>query len=379
MTFVESAGIIIETKKLFWEDIVMKPEPRIPFKNMFKMVAFLFATLFAAVIVGGFLNAIILLLLPRFGITAALPSAIEWYAGSIGLFSGLIAASAIYIAVGQGDKSQARTQKLLANEKRYDDKMLEITKIVDTANTFITRICEINVEDRLYKTPISKQDFDTRKAFYKGLYSLAESNYSEMFTQKVLYDYCGHCIDDKSLSTEQKAALEAQKKFAIEYRNLYKLLHDYINFALEKIDFVYFANGMWIWEIYEREDVLVKQDASNRAKGFNPDKPWRLVYGVKTNWESEQCPTMANELSYLTDLKQRLLPIYNKAAKTESELLSKLNAKVIITRTTLMEYVQAKEVFERAILSGNAERFNCPKDHLQIFVNEGMQQKSEWQ
>ena len=141
-----------------------------PLYNIFTMILLLFATIIAAIFVGGLFNVIIILLFPMFGITESSPSTIEWYTGSIGLFGGLIAACAIYFAIGQGNELQAKTQKLLANEKRYDDKMLEINRVVDTVNEFITKICRINVEDRFYKPPKSKQDFDVRKAYYKSLH-----------------------------------------------------------------------------------------------------------------------------------------------------------------------------------------------------------------
>jgi len=293
----------------------------------------------------------------------------DWFIGHIGVFSGIVAALAIFVSIRQSQNITMQTQKLLTEEKRYDTAKAQNESIIITINSLVTEILKINTEDRIWHIPRSQSCYEQKLLWHKNFYGTTENSYNELFLKRVLFDYCDECINCKQQDKRQKDMLVSRKRFAENYRELYHTLHDYMNFAFDRLKTHYFINNMSAWEMQYRIDTLIAQDARDRSDSFDDTKPWRLVNGIKSNWSSDgQNQFLSNEITHFSELLEHINQKATNILVQEQEYLDKINKGVIDLRACMMDYIQAKEVFDNAVLREDIAVVECGVNHLKTFM-----------
>lgn len=248
----------------------------------------------------------------------------------------------------------------MSAEKRYERKMSELSEIRDFVGNFITKSLSLNIYDNLSVLPNSKTELDNRKIKIHELYSMIEDNYNRLFSSGVFFNYLDEenldVISDKELSFYSK-----RKAFVETYREQYRLLHDYLNFYLNKLDVLYTVNDLYVWEI--KEKTLTSEQHYDNV--FDESKPHTMYMGKMRNIKIDPNGIpFADEVMFYTDYLNHINERVLEATKEEHGYLKKVNNLVQTLRLNLVEYIVATEDFELAVLNGDIE----PKNNVSVEI-----------
>lgn len=270
--------------------------------------------------------------------SAVMLTNIEWFIGFITIFGGIIAALAIFLAFKRADMVHEKTQKLLLRDKRMERKIMELRNISSTVIDFIAQVHGFNIQSPLHKQPKSEQELQQRKQYYLQLYTEVETSFSQIFTSGLLFGHCEKCISNMQSSREQLDMLIKQKHLAEIYRALYRCIHDYISFTLEKLDTIYVTENIWIWEA----------EAASRASG---------------HLTQEQM----NEAYYKAGLINSINKGILEASKEDANFKHQLNEMAIQLRNALVEYAYSYMRFEDKLFIEEVTEQVCTENHLELF------------
>ena len=289
----------------------------------------------------------------------------DWFVVLSALFGGSISAFAVYIAFSQANKLHKDTKIYMVREKRYERKLREFKDLEGFITEVLVKTCSLNILDKIDKYPKSEDELLRRKKKIEELYAFFEESFNKLFTNGVFFN---HIPNGVNISSEELRFYEKRKSLSDEYRDLYTLIHDFINFSFNTMSVCYQVNGLWIWEL---DTSNLKEELSKEE--FDPDKPWTLMYGVKVNIvvDSSGVP-VANEISYKSDLLMGIQPKILEYAKEEQEYYNKFNSIVRSLRVKLVEFLGVAEDFEQGVLMGNLEP-SChifKKQQIEMFMLE---------
>ena len=259
-----------------------------------------------------------------------------------------------------GDIDLRKINYYMSAEKRYERKMSELSEIRDFVGNFITKSLSLNIYDNLSVLPNSKTELDNRKIKIHELYSMIEDNYNRLFSSGVFFNYLDEenldVISDKELSFYSK-----RKAFVETYREQYRLLHDYLNFYLNKLDVLYTVNDLYVWEI--KEKTLTSEQHYDNV--FDESKPHTMYMGKMRNIKIDPNGIpFADEVMFYTDYLNHINERVLEATKEEHGYLKKVNNLVQTLRLNLVEYIVATEDFELAVLNGDIE----PKNNVSVEI-----------
>lgn len=158
------------------------------------------------------------------------------------IFGGVVAALAIHNSFRQS-----------AREKRFELRIGEHKKTVETAAGLVGKSIAVNTLPKLQEIPNSAEAMTWRKQAVSELYGFVERNYTDMMVSGALFEIECRGQENKELKRLEAQTARSQKEFADRYRQLYHKLHDYMNHFLTSMETLYrvsdsSGNMHWIWE-----------------------------------------------------------------------------------------------------------------------------------
>lgn len=158
------------------------------------------------------------------------------------IFGGVVAALAIHNSFRQS-----------AREKRFELRISEHEKTVDTVVDLVGKSIAANTLPKLGETPNGMEAMERRRQALFELYAFVERNYTAIMASGALFEIECENKGNKQLKRLEAQTAKSQKEFADKYRQLYHTLHDYINHSLTGMETLYKVNDntgnlLWIWE-----------------------------------------------------------------------------------------------------------------------------------
>ncbi|MCL1996839.1 MAG: hypothetical protein FWG63_11580 [Defluviitaleaceae bacterium] len=161
-------------------------------------------------------------------------------------------------------------------------------------------------------------------------------------------------------SKKENLLYSKREDFALAYRELYRLLHDYLNDCLNLLETVYTLNGSYIWELHEMHDNFDKRE-------IDTNKPVAYTKGVKHNVELNsfglpKSSSIPIHNDYISIIQDRIVD----AVKKEKQYLEQISTSVQVLRNDLVKYIAVTEIFELAVLEGEIKPNNSADIEKQI-------------
>ena len=265
-----------------------------------------------------------------------------WAIITTAIFGGTISALAVYIAFMQANKLHLDTKLHITKEKQYERKIAELEQIKAYIGDIITTSLHLHVSDKLSDIPKSQSDLANRKQNMLNLHTFLESNFNRIFASELFFNH----IADVPMSIEEKRFYAKRKLLSATYRELYRILHDYLNFILNNYATLYSINDYWVWDLTEH----ISETPTNVE--FNENEPWTLIKGVKTNIKLTNtgipvADIVMQKANFLNLLNEKIL----LESKKEQAFIDKIHNLVLDMRVKLVEFVAVATDLENAILA----------------------------
>jgi len=284
-----------------------------------------------------------------------------WTIITTAIFGGTISALAVYIAFMQANKLHLDTKLHIVKEKRYERKTAELEQIKTYIGDIITTSLHLHVSDKLSDTPKSQTDLANRKQNMLNLHTFLESNFNRIFASELFFNH----ISNVPIGCEERQFYSKRKALSDTYRELYRVLHDYLYFMLNNCETLYNINGYWIWELTEHISE------TPTCTEFVETKPWTLINGVKTNIK---LTTTGVPVADIAMQKANFLNLLNEKilleSKKEQAFIHKIHNLVLDMRVKLVEFVAVATDLENAILAGKIVLVNNVSLEKQIELYE---------
>jgi len=106
--------------------------------------------------------------------------------------------------------------------------MYELSAISNLVTDFLAKCATLNT---LFSESGSAQHYNQ----IHECYYFVEKNYTEIFLTEVLFGYCWDCGNQCNFSEAEKKLMQSQRIFADKYRELYHVVHAFMNLYIQNM------------------------------------------------------------------------------------------------------------------------------------------------